>query len=220
MTRAPVSVALIFAVAAALAITLTGPLLLFNPWLVGLEQARHGVPALLGTDQATVDRLTGSMLRDLFLNGDFSVSLEDEAPVLDASERSHMRDVGGLVRALIALEVLALAALLLAGRRLRAERARRGRLLLVGAAVVGGAAVAAALVFAVAFEAAFAAFHALFFAAGTWQFSADSNLLRLFPQPFWFELSLVAGTVIALSALGVALLGRRELALAPATATV
>ena len=219
MTRAPIPVALTFAVAAALAITLTGPLLLFNPWLVGLAQARHGVPALLGTDQPTVDRLTGSMLGDLFLNGDFTVSLDGEQPVLDASERSHMRDVGGLVRALVALEVLALAALLIAGRRLRAERTRRGRLLLVGAAVVGGAAVAGALVFAVAFEAAFAAFHALFFAAGTWQFSTDSNLLRLFPQPFWFELSLVAGAVVAVSALGATLLGRRDLALAPATAT-
>lgn len=204
--------------AAALAITLTGPLLLFNPWLVGMEQARHGVPALLGTDQPTVDRLTRSMLADLFLNGDFSVSLNGEQPALDASERGHMRDVGGLVRALVVLEGVALAALILAGRRLRAERARRGRLLLVGAAVVGSAAVAAALIFAVAFEAAFAAFHALFFAAGTWQFSVDSNLLRLFPQPFWFELSLVAGTVIALSALGVALVGRRDLVLAAAHA--
>jgi len=220
VTRAPLPVALTFAVAAALAITLSGPLLLFNPWLVGLEQARHGVPALLGTDPPTVDRLTGSMLGDLFLNGDFTVSLDGEQPVLDASERSHMRDVGGLVRALVALELLALAALFLAGRRLRGERARRGRLLLVGAAVVGGGAVAGALVFAVAFEVAFAAFHALFFAAGTWQFNTDSNLLRLFPQSLWFELSLLAGVVIALSALGVALLGRRDLALAPATATV
>jgi uncharacterized membrane protein len=220
VTRAPFPVAIVFAIAAALAITLTGPLLLFNPWLVGVEQARHDVPARLGTDQPTVDRLTGSMLGDLFLNGDFTVSLDGEQPVLDASERSHMRDVGALVRALILIEAAALAALLITGWRLRAERARRGRMLLVGAAVVGGAAVMAALVFALAFDVAFAAFHSLFFAAGTWQFGADSNLLRLFPQPFWFELSLVAGIVIAVSAVAVALLGRRDLALAPATATV
>jgi integral membrane protein (TIGR01906 family) len=219
VTRAPVPVGLAFAIAAALAITLTGPLLLFNPWFVSFEQARHDVPARLGTDQPTVDRLTGSMLGDLFLNGDFTVSLDGEQPVLDASERSHMRDVGGLVRALVLIEVVALAALLITGWRLRAERARRGRLLLVGAAVVGGAAVMGALVFALAFDVAFAAFHSLFFAAGTWQFGADSNLLRLFPQPFWSELSLVAGVVIALSAVAVALLGRRDLALAPATAT-
>jgi uncharacterized protein DUF1461 len=218
MSRAPLPVALAFVAAAALAITLTGPLLLFNPWFVGWEQGRHGVPALLGTDQANVDRVTGSMLGDLFRGGDFAVSLEGERPVLDASERSHMSDVGGLVRALLILDLLAIVILALAGRRLRDERARRGRLLLAGAALVGGAAILGALVFAVAFDAAFAAFHALFFAAGTWQFGADSNLLRLFPQPLWFETSLVAGAVIALSAFGGALLGRRDLARAAAAA--
>ncbi|HYM51877.1 MAG TPA: DUF1461 domain-containing protein [Candidatus Dormibacteraeota bacterium] len=218
MTRAALPVALAFAVAAALVITLSGPLILFNPWFVSFEQGRHGVPARLGTDQAAVDRVTGSMLGDLFANGDFAVSLDGERPVLDVSERSHMADVGGLVRALLIIDLLAIAALVLAGRRLRGEPARRGRLLLVGAAMVGGAAILVALVFAVAFDAAFAAFHALFFAAGTWQFGADSNLLRLFPQPLWFEMSLVAGAVIALSALGGALLGRRDLALATAPA--
>ena len=218
MTRAPIPVALAFVMAAALAITLSGPLVLFNPWFVSAEQARQGVPARLGTDQPTVDRLTGAMLGDLFLNGDFTVSLDGEQPVLDASERSHMADVGGLVRGLVILDLLAIVALVLAGRRLRHEPARRGRLLLIGAAMVGGAAILAALVFAVAFDAAFAAFHGLFFAAGTWQFGADSNLLRLFPQPLWFEMSLVAGAVIALSALGGAMLGRRDLALATAAA--
>jgi hypothetical protein len=212
MTPAPRPVAFVYVAAAALAITLTGPLLLFNPWFVSLEQRRHDVPALLGADQASVDRLTASMLRDLFLNGDFAVSLAGEQPVLDEAERSHMRDVGGVVRMLVGAEALAVVALLLAGRRLPGEPGRRGRLLLVASAIVGGAAILAGLFFAVAFDAAFAAFHAIFFAAGTWQFSADSNLLRLFPQPLWYETALVAGAVIALSAVLVALRGRRDLA--------
>jgi hypothetical protein len=190
---------------------------------VGWEQARHDVPALLGTEQPTVDRVTASLLGDLFLNGDFGVSLADGAagqPVLDASERSHMADVGGLVRVLLVLDLAAFATLVVAGRRLRGEPARRGRLLLSGAALVGGAAILAALLFAFAFDAAFAAFHALFFAAGTWQFGPDSNLLRLFPQALWFETSLIAGCVIVLSALGAALLGRRDLARARVPATV
>jgi hypothetical protein len=218
MTPAPRPVAVVYVVSAALVITLTGPLLLFNPWFVGFEQARHGVRDLLGSDQADVDRVTDALLADLFLNGDFRVSLDGESPILDAAERSHMRDVGGVVRMLVGLEVVALAALVLAGQRLRRERERRGRLLLVAAALIGGAAVALAFVFAVAFEAAFTAFHALFFAAGTWQFSADSNLLRLFPQPLWYETALVAGAVIALSAVLVALRGRRDLALGSSTA--
>jgi integral membrane protein (TIGR01906 family) len=35
------------------------------------------------------------------------------------------------------------------------------------------------------FSAAFSAFHGLFFAAGTWEFPADSLLIRVFPGSFW-----------------------------------
>lgn len=202
---------LAFAVAVCLAILLTGPLLLFNPWLVGIEQGRQGVPASLGTTQAEVDRVTGQMLGDLFLNGDFSVSLHGEVPVLDPAERSHMRDVGGVVRGLLLLEGGALIVLVLIGLRLRRERPRRGRLVISGAALIGVAAAVLGLFFALAFDTAFAAFHALFFAAGTWQFSADSNLIRLFPQPLWLEAALLAGTTVVVGAVIAALLARRDL---------
>jgi len=195
-----------------LAIVLSGPLLLFNPWLVSTEQARQGVAAALSTDRAGVDGVTGAMLRDLFLNGDFEASLEGDAPLLDPSERSHMRDVGGLVRALLLLELAALAGLLVSGRRLRGERGRRGRLLIRAAVAVGAAAVVLGALFVIAFDFAFSAFHALFFAAGTWQFGPDSNLIRLFPEPFWIRTSLYAGFSILLAAILAALLARRDLA--------
>ena len=67
---------------------LTGPLLLFVPPFVSYEQSRHDVPALLGTDLATVDRATASMLGDLLLGGDFDVSIDGAQPVLDEAERS------------------------------------------------------------------------------------------------------------------------------------
>lgn len=190
---------------------LTGPLLLFNPWLVSAEQARHGVAASLGTDQANVDRVTAAMLRDLFVGGSFEASLDGEGPILDTSERSHMRDVGGLVRVLAGLEAVSIAVLLLTGWRLRGERARRGRLLLRAAATVGAAALVLGIFFAVAFDTAFAAFHAIFFPEGTWQFGPESNLIRLFPEPFWFETSLLAGVTILLGAVLAAWLARRDL---------
>jgi integral membrane protein (TIGR01906 family) len=202
--------------AAALAILLSGPLLLFNPWLVSAEQARHGVAASLGTDQANVDRVTVAMLRDLFVSGDFGVSLDGTAPILDAAERSHMRDVGGLVRVLAVLEVGALLTLLLTTGRLGRQRGARGRVMLRAAAGIGLAALVLGIFFAVSFDTAFAAFHALFFRAGTWQFGPDSNLIRLFPEAFWFETSLLAGVTILLSAVLAAWLARRDLA--PATA--
>jgi integral membrane protein (TIGR01906 family) len=181
---------------------------------VSAEQARHGVAASLGTDQANVDRVTVAMLRDLFVNGDFGVSLDGKAPILDASERSHMRDVGGLVRVLAVLEVGALLTLLLTAGRLGRQRGARGRLLLRAAAGIGLAALVLGIVFALAFDTAFAAFHALFFRAGTWQFGAESNLIHLFPEPFWFETSLLAGVTILLSAVLAGWLARRDLALA------
>ena len=205
--RAPAWVALAFGVGAALLILLTGPLLLFNPWFVGFEQGRHDVPALLGTTQDEVDRVTSSMLADLFGGGDFGASLDGSQPVLDASERSHMADVGWLARVLAAIDLLAIAVVLVAGWRLRGERPRRGSLLLTAARGIGVAALIGGILFAVAFDAAFAAFHALFFAAGTWQFGPDSNLLRLFPEPFWYEVALLAGAAILLAAALVALLG-------------
>jgi len=83
---------------------------------------------------------------------------------------------------------------------------------MVAAAVgIGTAAVLLGFFFAVAFDAAFAAFHGIFFAAGTWQFGPDSNLLRFFPEPFWYEIALVAGVTILIGAILVALLGLRDM---------
>jgi integral membrane protein (TIGR01906 family) len=122
-----------------------------------------------------------------------------------------MQDVGGLVRTLAGLELLALLTLLVTGRLLRGQRPERGRLLLRAAAGIGILALLLGTFFAVAFEMAFAAFHALFFQAGTWQFGPDSNLIRLFPEPFWFETSLLAGVAIVISAGLAAWLARRDL---------
>ena len=196
---------------------MTGPLLLFNPWLVSAEQSRHGVAASLGSDQASIDRVTVAMLGDLFVNGDFAASLNGSEPILEASERSHMRDVGGLVRALVALEAGALVVLLVAAWLLRGERARRGRLLFRAAVAVGLVALVLGGFFAVDFEVAFASFHALFFQAGSWEFGPDSNLIRLFPEPFWFETSLLAGLSIVVSAVLAVWLAVRAMRTDPVT---
>ena len=201
-------VGLAYGVAVAIIITLTGPLLLFNPWFVSFEQQRNGSAALLAADQGAIDRVTGLILRDLFTGGDFDVSLDGQRPLLDAMERSHMRDVGGLVRILVGVLAAAVVVFALTRTRLR-DRRRGGRLLLVAATSIGAAAVLLAVVFAVAFEPAFLAFHRLFFSEGTYLFGPDSNLIKLFPEGFWFESSLVAGGTIVLGALLVGLRGWR-----------
>ncbi|MDQ2941638.1 MAG: DUF1461 domain-containing protein [Chloroflexota bacterium] len=208
MSRAPRLVGFVFAVAAAIIIALAGPLLLFDPWFVSFEQRRNDVAPALGVDQAAVDRVTGTILIDLVARGDFDVSLDGRQPLLDAMERSHMRDVSGLVRILVAVLGAAIALFALTGAWLREAR-RRGRLLVLAAAAIGGVAVVLAMIFAVAFEPAFLAFHTLFFAQGTYLFGTDSQLIKLFPEGFWFESSLVAGATIVLAALVAGLLGWR-----------
>ena len=158
------------------------------------------------------------MLRDLFTDGDFSASLDGDEPILDASERSHMSDVGGLVRVLAALELSAIVVLLVSAWLLRRERERRARLVLRAALGVGGVALMLGIFFAVAFDTAFASFHALFFQEGTWQFGPESNLIRLFPEPFWFETSLLAGLSIVLGAGLAAWMARRGRGSGPAEA--
>ncbi len=216
MSRPSGVVAFVYALAVAIVIALAGPLLLFNPWFVSFEQRRSEVVSPVvgfGVDpKRAVDEVTGRILLDLYTHGDFSVSLLGgplgPVPVLTPMERSHMRDVSGLVRPLAVLLVAAVVGVVVAGSRLR-DRRRRGRLLLVAAGAVGAVAIVLAIIFAVAFEPAFLAFHTLFFPPGTYLFGPGSNLIKLFPERFWFESSLAAGATIIAAALLVALRGWR-----------
>ncbi|MEO6577687.1 MAG: DUF1461 domain-containing protein, partial [Candidatus Limnocylindria bacterium] len=197
----------LFGIGLAVAITLTGPLLLFNPWFTSVLQARHGVAADLGTTPAEVDRVTGAILGDLYLNGSFDVSLDVAEPLLDERERSHMSDVSRLVQLLAAVVVMALVTAAVTGAWLRRERPRQGRIMFTAAGSIGAVALVLAIVFAVAFEPAFLAFHTIFFPPGTYLFDEGSQLIVLFPDGFWFDASLAAGTAIILTALVVALVG-------------
>jgi integral membrane protein (TIGR01906 family) len=209
-TPAPVAVAVLYVAAVAVAVTLTGPLLLFNPAYVALEQRRHAVDERLGEPWPAVDAATGVILSDLMLGGDFSFTMPDGRQLLDDGERRHMRDVSNLVRTLLVVDAVALAVALISGHLLSGEARRRGRLLLLATASVGVAAAVLALLFAVAFDAAFLAFHELFFEEGTFLFGPGSDLLRLFPGGFWFDAALVAGAMIVVSAAALGLVGWRR----------
>jgi uncharacterized membrane protein len=91
--------------------------------------------------------------------------------------------------------------------------------MLIAASAVGAVAVLLAIIFAVAFEAAFLAFHAIFFPPGTFLFEPGSNLITLFPTGFWFDASLAAGATIVVGAVVVVLLGLRALRTDVTTAT-
>jgi integral membrane protein (TIGR01906 family) len=190
---------------------LAGPLLLFNPLLTSVLQARHGVPAAFDTSQTEVDRVTGEILGDLFVGGSFDAAFAGDPPLLNDRERSHMGDVARLVQLLLGITLVALVLAVVTGLRLRREPRRQGRIMLAAAGAIGVVALALALVFAVAFDAAFLAFHQVFFPPGTYLFEPGSKLITLFPGGFWFDASLAAGGVIVLTALAVAVVGLRRL---------
>ena len=196
-----------FGVALALVITLLGPLLLFNPAFTSVLQQRHDVAEAFDVPQADVDRVTTAILVDLATDGPFEAAFEGGQPLLDARERSHMRDVAGLVRLLGVIVIVSVVVAAMAGWRLRREPLRQGKTMVLAAGSVGAAAVMLAIVFAVAFEPAFLFFHQLFFPAGTYLFEPGSNLITLFPEAFWYEAALAAGATIVLAALVVGILG-------------
>jgi integral membrane protein (TIGR01906 family) len=215
MERAPWPIGLLFGLALAVVILLLGPLLLFNPVLTSALQVRHGVAASFDTSQEEIERVTASYLADIYLDGDFDASLDDDEPLLDADERSHMSDVSRLVRLLAGVLIVALVVVGVGAAWLRGEPRRQGRIMLISAGVIGAVAILLAGIFAVAFEPAFLFFHQLFFPPGTYLFPTGSDLIVLFPQGFWFDAALLAGGSIVVVALLVTLIGFRRWRAAP-----
>jgi integral membrane protein (TIGR01906 family) len=205
--RAPWPVGLLFGVSLAIAILLAGPLLLFNPPFTSALQVRHDVAGAFGTTQPEIERVTAGYLADIYLAGPFDAALDGDEPLLNQNERSHMRDVSTLVRVLAAILGLAVVVAAVTGYRLRREPRRQGEIMLMAAGSIGATAVLLAIFFAVAFDRAFTLFHELLFPPGTWQFDAGSDLITLFPEPFWFDAALAAGTAIVLTAILVSVIG-------------
>ena len=107
-------------------------------------------------------------------------------------ERSHMSDVRGVfIGAQVAAVVAAVLALMLLVRAV--DRAYTLRLLRNAALCAVAFVVLLALFAAVAFEAAFLLFHQIFFPQGNFLFSPDSMLLRLYPQVYFYGVTLRIG---------------------------
>lgn len=207
MQRAAWPVGLLFGISLAVIILLAGPLLLFNPALTSALQVRHDVAAALGTSQDAVQRVTSAYLADIYLDGPFDASLDGDGPLLDAEERSHMSDVSRLVRLLAVILGVAVVVAIVTGYRLRREPRRQGEIMMIAAGALGATALVLGLFFAVAFDTAFLLFHQLLFPPGTYLFATGSDLITLFPEPFWFDAALVAGASIVLTAVLVAVIG-------------
>jgi len=191
--------ALLALAAAALAVAATTAIFLTPP-VVHLLLQVSGAPTVLGVEPAVADGLSDALVGDLLTDGAFDAPLGD-APLLSAGERSHLVDVGGLLRSVLVGGLGGLIVLTLARLRRRAWLRAAIR---DGAALIVGGALLAAAAFTFAFDATFTFFHGLFFASGTWTFNpATDRLVQLYPESFWilaallFCLALAALSLIA-----------------------
>ena len=180
--------------AAALAIGATTAIFLTPP-VIHLLLSVSDASTVLGVEPRVAEALSDALVGDLLTDGAFDAPLGD-APLLSASERSHLVDVGALLRAVL---VAGLGGLI----TLAAARTRRRAWLRVairdGAALIVGGALVAAAAFTLAFDATFSFFHGLFFAAGTWTFNpATDRLVQLYPQEFWTLAALLFCLALAL----------------------
>jgi integral membrane protein (TIGR01906 family) len=128
----------------------------------------------------------------------------------DAPSVSHLRDVHSVLRGAHFATGLAAALLAVwlgvAVHRRRLDDIARAFTL---AAIITAVSVTALLLFAlVDFDTFFAAFHAVFFAAGTWTFSYESLLIRLFPEPFWVSAGALWTVLMGLFVASYVALGR------------
>ena len=115
-------------------------------------------------------------------------------------ERAHMADVRNVfVAAQAATAVAALAALWLAVRAWR--RGTVARLVRAGALTALVLVAALAAVAGLAFEAAFLLFHQIFFPQGNFLFEPGSSLLALYPQDYFYGVTLRIGAAFVTGAL-------------------
>jgi integral membrane protein (TIGR01906 family) len=197
------------AIATPFVIVAAAVLLFLNPVWVGFDQNRSGVAALTGYSETQVHQVTGSILSDLVFGPPrFDVAVNGTA-VLDERERTHMADVRNLLLELGGLALIAALVMVIAGIGSRgAAWFWRGfrygaRLTIVGVSAVG-------LAFVILFDQAFALFHEIFFAAGTYSFNTQQEkLVQLFPDQFWSETSAgIAAGVLILALIALYVTGR------------
>jgi integral membrane protein (TIGR01906 family) len=126
---------------------------------------------------------------------------QDGAKLFKDSEVSHMADVklviltsfgAGLL--LILLSIIAIVYL-----RKRSEGGvRRG--LFAGSIVTLVIIIGLAVLATLSWQQFFTEFHRIFFANGTWTFSLEDTLIRLFPGQFWVDAGIVIGVLVFLAA--------------------
>lgn len=155
------------------------------------------LPALTGWHNAWFTYVTGDGDRPPISFG---------AAVFTTAEYAHMADVRnvfvGARVAAVGAAVLAAAPILRAARRDRAAAV----VLVRDAAIAAGIGTAViAIAAALAFDPLFLLFHEVFFPQGNFLFPPDSNLIAMYPDPYWYGMTIRIGLTFILAMAVIAL---------------
>ena len=179
-------VRLLISVATAVSILGLAVLVLLTPFWTQTATRATSAQYFATPDQAV--QFSDSTVGKLVFGGDFE---EVGQGFYTADEASHLRDARTLLYGFVILVVVS-AAFVSNQLFRRTNRgswsavANGGRWLIVGVVVLG-------VVGFLAFDVGFELFHRIFFPGGNWEFSADSNMIRLYPYAFWQWTGLALG---------------------------
>ena len=137
-------------------------------------------------------------------NVDMLLAQASDTYVLDPEAIEHLDDVFGVLATAepVVLGVFIAAVLTAVGVGCASGRRTFGTVLLCAGLGTIAAFAILGIWAAIDFEGLFAVFHSLFFAQGSWVFSADSLLITMYPEPFWVGMGAIwLATTIAVSAI-------------------
>jgi integral membrane protein (TIGR01906 family) len=178
-----------------------------SPLFLWVEYNRPGFPGD-GYGFSTDDRMTyGSYAVDYLSNWSgprYLGDLVDQSGerLFKDGEVSHMADVKAVILSTFGagtlLILLGLVAVIYLKRRHKGG-VRRG--LFAGSIVTLALIIGLGTLAVLGWEQFFTDFHRIFFANGTWTFSLQDTLIRLFPGQFWMDAGIVIGSLVLLASL-------------------
>jgi len=177
-----------------------------SPLFLWVEYNRPGFPGD-GYGFNTDDRMTyGSYAVDYLSNWAGPRYLgglvnQDGAKLFKDSEVAHMADVKMVILSSFGAGVLLIILSIIAIVYLR-KRSNGGirRGLFAGSIVTLVIIIGLAVLAALSWQQFFTEFHRIFFANGTWTFSLEDTLIRLFPGQFWVDAGIVIGALVFIAA--------------------
>lgn len=136
--------------------------------------------------------------------------IADGPALYTPSEIDHLTDVRRVIAVLFRLGLASAGAIAIALAADGRTRRRRTMAAIAGGGRLGvGVTLIVGVLIAGAWNVLFTTFHELLFAAGTWQFPADSRLIQLFPDWFWQSAAAVLALLLLVEGLVLSRVARR-----------